>query len=70
MEHIKLKEGDKILIHGGSGGIGTFAIQLAKHLGSYVATTATDKGLNYVKEQGADTVIDYVSDRFEEHVEN
>lgn len=70
VEHIKLKEGDKILIHGGSGGIGTFAIQLAKHLGSYVATTATDKGLNYVKEQGADTVIDYVSDRFEEHVRN
>jgi NADPH:quinone reductase-like Zn-dependent oxidoreductase len=68
VEHIKLKRGDKILIHGGSGGIGTFAIQLAKHLGAYVATTATDKGLYYVKQQGADVIIDYESEHFEDKV--
>jgi NADPH:quinone reductase-like Zn-dependent oxidoreductase len=70
VEHIKLREGDKILIHGGSGGIGTFAIQLAKHLGAYVATTATDKGLFYAKQQGADTIIDYGSEQFERHVKD
>ena len=68
VEHIKLKAGDKILIHGGSGGIGTFAIQLAKHLGAFVATTATDKGLYYVKQQGADCIIDYESENFEDLV--
>jgi 2-desacetyl-2-hydroxyethyl bacteriochlorophyllide A dehydrogenase len=70
VEHIKLEKGDKILIHGGSGGIGTFAIQLAKHLGAYVATTATDKGLYYAKQQGADTIIDYESEEFEKHVKD
>lgn len=66
VEHMKLDAGDKILIHGGSGGIGTFAIQLAKHLGAYVATTATGKGLFYVKQQGADCIIDYESEKFED----
>jgi alcohol dehydrogenase len=70
VEHIKLKAGDKILIHGGSGGIGTFAIQLAKHLGAYVASTATDKGLNYVKQQGADCTIDYENEKFENVVKD
>jgi alcohol dehydrogenase len=68
VEHIKLKSGDKVLIHGGSGGIGTFAIQLAKHLGAYVATTATDKGLYYVKQQGANVIIDYESEHFEDKI--
>ena len=68
VEHAKLKAGDKILIHGGSGGIGTFAIQLAKHLGAYVASTATDKGLYYARQQGADEIIDYESERFEEKI--
>lgn len=65
VEHIKLAAGHKILIHGGSGGIGTFAIQLAKHLGAHVATTATDKGLYYVRQQGADDIIDYECEKFE-----
>ena len=70
VEHIKVRAGDKILIHGGSGGIGTFAIQLAKHLGAYVASTATDKGLYYVKQQGADCVIDYAAEKFENIVKD
>lgn len=67
-QHIQLKSGQKILIHGGAGGIGTIAIQIAKHLGAYVATTATGDGLDYVKQLGADQVIDYQNEKFEELV--
>ncbi|WP_276370055.1 NADP-dependent oxidoreductase [Chryseolinea sp. H1M3-3] len=66
VEHMKLTKNQRILVQGGSGGIGTFAIQLAKHLGAYVASTATGKGIQYVKDQGADRVIDYESTAFEE----
>ena len=54
-----LKSGDKVLIHAGSGGIGTFAIQYAKSKGAYVYTTTSTKNVNWVKELGADRVIDY-----------
>lgn len=66
VEHMKLKQDDKVLIHGGSGGIGTFAIQLAKHRGAFVASTASGTGIDYVKRQGADQVIDYMSEHFED----
>ena len=66
IEHLKLKRGEKILIHGGSGGIGTFAIQLAKHLDAFVASTASGSGVAYVKRQGADQVIDYEVENFED----
>ena len=66
VEHMKLKSGEKVLIHGGSGGIGTFAIQLAKHLGAFVASTASGTGIAYVSRQGADQVIDYESEHFED----
>lgn len=66
IEHIKLQQGQKILIHGGAGGIGTIAIQIAKALGAYVATTATRDGIEYVKKLGADYVIDYERRHFEE----
>lgn len=65
-EHIKLEKGQKILIHGGAGGIGTIAIQLAQSLGGYVATTVRTDDKNYVKELGADQVIDYQNEAFEE----
>jgi alcohol dehydrogenase len=68
-EQIKLQPGQKILIHGGAGGIGTIAIQIAKHLGAYVATTATDEGIEYVKSLGADEVIDYKTQQFEDVLE-
>ncbi len=60
-EHIKLGAGQKVLITGGSGGIGTVAIQVAKALGAYVATTATGEGVKLVKGLGADEVFDYKS---------
>ena len=63
-EHIKLSSGQKILIHGGAGGIGSIAIQLAKYLGAYVATTASHENESYVKELGADKVIEYKSQDF------
>lgn len=66
IENVKLSKGQKILIHGGAGGIGTVAIQLAKHLGAYVATTVSGKDIDYVKGLGADEVIDYKTEKFED----
>lgn len=65
VEHINLQVGQKILIHGGAGGIGTFAIQLAKHLGAYVATTVSGEALDFAKSLGADEAIDYKTQAFE-----
>lgn len=69
-EHLKLQKGQKILIHGGAGGIGSFAIQIAKHLGAYVATTVRKESGAYVKNFGADLVIDYRKEKFEEVVKD
>lgn len=65
-EHLNLQSGQKILIQGGSGGIGTMAIPLAKHFGAYVATTVPPESVEYTKELGADEVIDYKSQNFNE----
>jgi NADPH:quinone reductase-like Zn-dependent oxidoreductase len=65
IERAKLEEGQKILIHAGSGGVGTFAIQLAKHVGATVATTASTANVDLVKSLGADIVIDYKKEDFE-----
>jgi alcohol dehydrogenase len=64
VHHINLQSGQKIFIHGGAGGIGTIAIQIAKHIGAYVATTATGDGIEYVTQLGADEVIDYKAQDF------
>jgi len=64
-EHIKLESGQKILIHGGAGGIGSVAIQLAKHIGAYVATTVSTDDIEFVKSLAADQVIDYKTEKFE-----
>ncbi|MDA9509389.1 NADPH:quinone oxidoreductase [Bradyrhizobium sp. CCBAU 11386] len=61
----KLKPGQKVFIQAGSGGVGTFAIQLAKHLGAVVATTTSAKNAELVKSLGADLVIDYKTQDFE-----
>jgi NADPH:quinone reductase-like Zn-dependent oxidoreductase len=67
VETIGLSKGQKILIHGGAGGIGSIAIQLAKHLGAYVATTVSTNDIQFVKEElGADEVIDYKTQTFED----
>jgi len=68
-EHLKLQPGQKLLIHGGGGGIGSLAIQMAKLIGAYVATTATGDDMEYVRKLGADQVIDYKSEAFETKVE-
>jgi len=56
---LKLKAGEKILIQGGAGGVASYAVQLAKHLGARVVTTASAANHDYVKKLGADEVIDY-----------
>ncbi|EJQ54351.1 NADPH:quinone reductase [Bacillus wiedmannii] len=61
-----LQKGQKILIHAGSGGVGTFAIQLAKIMGATVTTTASEAGANLVTSLGADEIINYKTENFEE----
>ena len=65
IEKANLKKGQKVFIQAGSGGVGTFAIQLAKHLGATVATTTSTANIDLVKGLGADIVIDYKKDDFE-----
>src|SRR5215213_4219022 len=59
IERAGLEKGQKVLIHAGSGGVGTIAIQLAKHVGATVATTTSTANVGLVKSLGADVVIDY-----------
>jgi NADPH:quinone reductase-like Zn-dependent oxidoreductase len=66
VEHAKLQSGQKILIHGGAGGIGSIAIQLAKHIGAHVTATASSDDIDFVKSLGADEAIDYKTQKFEE----
>jgi alcohol dehydrogenase len=68
VDDIGLSNGRKILIHGGAGGIGSIAIQLAKNLGAYVATTVSTNDKQFVQELGADIVIDYKTQSFEDLV--
>ncbi|TYL83730.1 NADP-dependent oxidoreductase [Bradyrhizobium cytisi] len=65
VERAGLKKGQKVLIHAGSGGVGTLAIQLAKHLGATVATTTSTANLELVRSLGADVAIDYTKQEFE-----
>ena len=64
VEKAKLQKGQKVFIQAGSGGVGTFAIQLAKHLGATVATTTSAANTALVKSLGADIVIDYKTEDF------
>lgn len=65
VDKANLQPGQKVLIHAGSGGVGTIAIQLAKHLGAFVATTTSTSNVEWVKALGADVVIDYKTQAFE-----
>jgi NADPH:quinone reductase-like Zn-dependent oxidoreductase len=65
VEIAELRKGQRVFIHAGAGGVGTFAIQLAKHLGATVATTTSAANVDLVKDLGADVVIDYRTDDFE-----
>ncbi|MER6004030.1 NADP-dependent oxidoreductase [Nonomuraea angiospora] len=65
VERAHLRAGQKVLIHAGSGGVGTIAIQLARHLGATVATTTSSANIDLVKSLGADVVVDYNKQAFE-----
>ena len=65
-DELRLQKGQRVFISGGAGGVGTFAIQIAKHFGATVATTASPRGEALVRRLGADMVIDYTRERFEE----
>jgi len=69
-DSLKLKSGETILIQGGAGGVASFAIQLAKHLGARVITTASSANLSYLRGIGADQVIDYNTTDFTKAVSN
>lgn len=70
VDHAQLQKGQKVLIHGGAGGIGAIAVQLAKHLGAYVATTVSARDVDFVKALGADEAIDYKSQDFTQIVKD
>lgn len=67
--HGGLKEKQRVLIHGGSGGVGHFAVQFAKARGAYVATTVSTQHVDFARRIGADQVIDYKTQRFEDEVD-
>lgn len=70
IEHMQLKRGQKILIHGGAGHIGSMAIQLAKFLGAMVATTVSPEQLRFVRKLKVDEIIDYTSEDFDKKIQN
>jgi alcohol dehydrogenase len=69
-ENLGVSRNQKMLIHGGAGGIGSFAVQIASYLGAHVATTVGSRDIGYAKALGADTVVDYKSEKFEEVLRN
>lgn len=70
VEKAQIKEGQKVFIQAGSGGVGTIAIQLAKHFGAIVATTASAKSFDLLNELGTDLIIDYKNSDFENRLNN
>jgi NADPH:quinone reductase-like Zn-dependent oxidoreductase len=70
LERIGIKENDRILIHAGSGGVGSFAIQYAKAKGAIVYTTTSSTNVDWVKALGADRVIDYTTEDYKEVATN
>jgi alcohol dehydrogenase len=67
-DELRVSGGQRVFIPGGAGGVGTFAIQIAKHLGAHVATTASPRGGALVARLGADVVIDYTREQFEKQL--
>jgi NADPH:quinone reductase-like Zn-dependent oxidoreductase len=66
--HGELQKGQKVMIHNASGGVGSFAVQIAKHIGAYVIATGSKAKKDFIMNLGADEFIDYKQDDFEQHV--
>lgn len=64
VDHLNVQSGQKVLVHGGAGGIGSLAVQIVKQRGAYVATTAATGDVDFVRQLGADEVIDYTAEDF------
>ncbi|MGH9705408.1 MAG: NADP-dependent oxidoreductase [Candidatus Acidiferrales bacterium] len=69
-DHAQIEKGERVLIHGAAGGVGTYAVQLASWKGAQVIATASANDHNFVGELGASEVIDYTHERFEEKVKH
>lgn len=69
-DHGQLQAGQKVLIHAASGGVGTYAVQFARWKGAYVIGTTSEKNIGLVKELGADEVIDYKKEKFEDRLKD
>jgi NADPH:quinone reductase-like Zn-dependent oxidoreductase len=69
-DHAQIEKGQRVLIHGGAGGVGTYAVQLARWKGAEVIVTAAAKDHNFLRELGASKLIDYTHERFEERVKD
>ncbi len=67
LDRARLRAGERILIHGGSGAVGVFAIQLAHRVGAHVISTASARNFDFLSQLGAQQLIDYRSERFEDH---
>ena len=67
-DHAQLTAGQRLLVHGGAGGVGTYVVQLARWTGAHVVATASGADAEFVRELGADSVIDYATTRFEDEV--
>jgi NADPH:quinone reductase-like Zn-dependent oxidoreductase len=69
LDRAKLQQGERVLVHGGAGGVGVFVVQLAHIHGAHVIATTSSHTVNLVKELGADEIIDYKTDRFEQVID-
>lgn len=69
-EHGRLKSGDRVLIHGAAGGVGSYAVQLAHARGAYVVATASAQRESFLRDLGADEIVDYARERFEDRAPN
>jgi len=69
-DHGELQEGQKVLIHGATGGVGSYAVQMAKWKGAYVIGTTSSKNIDFLEDLGADETIDYKKEKFEDKVKD
>jgi NADPH:quinone reductase-like Zn-dependent oxidoreductase len=65
-DHARLQKGERVLIHGGAGAVGVWALQFARRTGAHVITTASARNIDFLRKLGADAVIDYRAEQFED----